>query len=142
MTVFSVSGGKAASMPVGFFLGGVASLVVTIVTSGILAWLVISQKISENQIGYGVMVLLILASFSGAEVSYRKIKRQRLVVSMVAGVIYFGILLSMTAFFFGGQYNAVGESALMVLCGCGLAFLLKKGEKASLKTGKKRKGYR
>lgn len=142
MTVFSASGGKATSMPVGFFLGGVASLAVTIVTSGILAWLVISQKLPENQIGYGVMVLLALASFSGAKVSYRKIKRQRLVVSMVAGAIYFGILLSMTALFFGGQYNAVGESALMVLCGCALAFLLKKGEKISMKSGKRRKGYR
>ena len=141
MAVFNTSGGKATSMPVGFFWGGVVSTVVTVLISAVMAWLVISQKIKESQIGYGIMVLLTLASFIGAKVSYGKIKRQRLVVSFGSGLVYFGILLCITALFFGGQYSGVGETGLMILCGSGLAFLSKGTSKSAVKRGKKRKGY-
>lgn len=141
MTAFGRTNGKATSIPVGLFWGGVSSTAITLLISAVIAWLVVSRKIRQDQIGYGVMVLLAMAAFFGAKVSYGKIKRQRLMVSVVSGVIYFGILLCITALFFGGQYSGVGETALMIFCGSGLAFLLKEPAKTGRERRKRRKGY-
>lgn len=110
-------------MPAGLAVGGLSTLMITILGSGILAKMVESEVIEESSIGYGVMIMLILAAYLGAMVSYQKIKRQRFVVCMGSGAIYFGILLSITALFFGGQYSAVGVTALIVFCGSFLAVL-------------------
>ena len=117
--------GRAMSMPAGLVMGGVTSLGVTLLCAGILAKILEAEVIPESSTGYGLIVLLIAASFAGAMVSSGKIKRQQLVVCAAAGAIYYGILLSITALFFGGQYSAVGETAMLVLCGSGLAFLLR-----------------
>lgn len=121
--------GKAMSIPAGLALGGLGSLAVTLIFSAVLAKLVDAEAVAEESIGYGVMAILLLASFAGAMVSFRRIKRQRLLVCMLSGVVYFGILLSITALFFGGQYEAVGVTGLLVLCGSATAALLGVREK-------------
>ena len=124
MTVTRKATGRAASMPVGLTIGGVGSLIVTILCAAILAKLMEGEKLPGNGMGYGVMVMLLLASFLGAMAAFGKIKRQRVLVCLASGGIYFGILLSITALFFGGQYSGVGVTALLILCGSGLAALL------------------
>ena len=128
--------GKAMSMPGGLALGGVVSLFVTLLAAAILAKLMELERIPENSIGYGIMILLVLASFSGAAFSAWQIKRRRLIVCVLSGVVYMASLLAATALFFGGQYSSVGVTALMVLCGVGLAALA--GTQRN-KAGKKRK---
>lgn len=118
--------GKASSVPAGFVWGGVVSLTATVVFSTILAWLIIGEKVQQSQLGYGIMAILPVAAFLGAKTAFAKIQRRRLLVCAGAGVVYFGMLLSATALFFGGQYSGVGETGLMIFCGCLLAFLLKK----------------
>lgn len=128
--------GRTMSMPGGLALGGLCSLVVTLACAAVLAWLVSAEKVPEQGIGYGVMVFLILASFLGSMVSWTRIRRQRLVVCLLSGVVYLGILLGITALFFGGQYSAVGVTALLILCGNGLAVLTGLGKGS---TGKRQK---
>ena len=113
--------GRAMSMPGGIAFGEAVSLTVTLLGAALLAKLVESEKMAEENIGYGVMVILVLASFAGAAVASRKIKHQHLLVCSSAGVVYMASLLAMTALFFGGQYSGVGVTALLVLCGTGLA---------------------
>ena len=128
--------GKAASMPAGLALGGAVSLGLTLVLSGVLAKLVETQMLAEENIGYGVMVVLLVCSMLGAMVSSGRIKRQRLLVCALSGVVYLLILLSITALFFGGQYEAVGVTALLVLGGSMVtAFLGINGKRG----GKRRK---
>ena len=43
---------------------------------------------------------------------------------LLTGVCYYLALLAMTALFFGGQYSALGVTALAVLAGSGGAALL------------------
>lgn len=136
------SGGKATSMPVGIIWGGLTCMILTLLQSAFVAWLVITQKIDQNQIGYGIMIVLVLSACFGAKVSFWKIKRQRLLVSAVSGLVYFGLLMSVTALFFGGQYSGVGETALMILCGAGLAFLLKRGPQKGHNKRKIKNAYR
>ena len=104
--------GRATSLPAGLAIGAVCSLAATLILTAIL------------KVGYGIMVLLIVSSFAGAMISFGRIKRQRMLVCIVSGVIYFAMLMSMTALFFGGQYSAVGTTALLVLAGSGAAALL------------------
>lgn len=117
------------SMPGGLAFGGLSSLAVTLIFAAILAKLIEAETLPETSIGYGVMVLLLLASFVGALVASGRIKRQRLLVCLASGLIYFLLLLSMTALFFGGQYSAVWQTALLVLCGSMLAAMMHLREK-------------
>ena len=116
--------GRATSMPAGLAIGALWSAAVTLALAAILAKLVENEVMPEESIGYGVMVILVLASFLGAMVTVNKVKHQRLMMCLASGAVYFGILLATTALFFGGQYTAVGETALMIVCGCGLVIVL------------------
>ena len=111
--------GRATSLPAGLAIGAVCSLAATLVLTAILAKLVEAETLPVEKVGYGIMVLLIVSSFAGAMISFGRIKRQRMLVCIVSGVIYFAILMSITALFFGGQYSAVGTTALLVLAGSG-----------------------
>lgn len=116
--------GRAVSMPAGLAAGAAAALGLTLALAALVAKLVETERLEEGGIGYGVMVILLLSSFTGAMVSAVRIKRQRLLVCLLSSVIYLGILLSMTALFFGGQYSGVGVTAILVLCGGALAILV------------------
>ena len=116
--------GRAMSLPAGLAVGAGCSLAMTLGLTAVLAKLVEAETIPVEKIGYGIMVLLVTSSFAGAMVSFGRIKRQRLLVCGVSGVIYFAVLMSVTALFFGGQYSAVGVTALLVLAGSAAAALL------------------
>ena len=113
--------GRASSMPQGLAVGVLWGLVIVLFGAAVLAKLIDANILQENAVGYGVMTILMLASYVEARVSYGKIKRKQLIVCMASGGLLFGILLGATALFFDGQYSAVGVTALLILCGSGLA---------------------
>lgn len=116
--------GRAMSMPAGLTVGAAVSLTITLLFAAVLSKLVDMEKLAWENIGYGIIVLLLAASFSGAMIAYARIKRQRLLVCGVSGVIYFGILLAITALFFGGQYEGIGVTAGLVFAGSACAGIL------------------
>ena len=128
--------GKAKSIPAGLLTGCVMSLAVTMILAGILAKLLENEYLAQEQIGYGIMVILLVSSYAGAAVSFGCVKRQRLVTCMLSGLVYFSVLLSITALFFGGQYDAVAVTALIVLCGSSAAALLHTEKKTGHKPKK------
>lgn len=117
--------GRAVPMPAGLLTGILSSLALTLAGAATIAKLMDMEIMKQQQTGYAVMVLLIAASWLGSWVSFRKIKRQKVRVCLMSGICFYGILLMMTALFFGGQYDGAGETALLVLCGSLLAILLK-----------------
>ncbi len=116
--------GKASSMPAGLAIGAAVSIGITIIAAWILAKLLDAQTLAWQNVGYGIMILILLSSMGGAVVSIGKIKRRKLMVCMLSGLIYFIQLLSITALFFGGKYDAVGVTALLIFGGCGTIALL------------------
>lgn len=116
--------GRAQPMPVGLGVGAVVATGVTLLSSALLANLVLSQKLSEGALGYGVMVVLLLSSALGSWIAAKLIKRRWMIMCFGAGGSYFAILLAMNALFFGGQYQGVGVTALMILGGSGAVGLL------------------
>lgn len=138
MTVNRKPTGTASSIPAGLAWGGVTALGVTLLGALVTAKLIDSGAMEWSQSGYGVMVILILASWLGALTAAGRVKRRRLMICMGTGAVYLLLLLAMTALFFGGRYSGVGETGLLILCGSLLGvFTQMKG-----KTGKKRKKTR
>lgn len=128
--------GRASSMPAGLLAGGICALTGTVVLSAILAKLVDMERITQDKIGYGIMVLLLVCAFLGANVACGRIKRQYLIVSAISAGIYFTVLICITALFFGGQYNGVGVTAMLVLCGSLLAAFARSGREEGRKRRK------
>ncbi len=116
--------GRALSIPSGIAMGTCLSMMVTFFSCAVLAWMVDNEKMQWEKIGYGIMVVILMASFWGSLLSFQKIKRQRLMVCLLSGAVYLAVLLSLTALFFGGQYQAVGVTSALILAGSGAAGLL------------------
>ena len=128
--------GRASSMPIGVLAGGACAFAGTMLTSAVLAKLVDMEIIPQDKIGYGIMVLLLLCAFLGANEACRRVKRQYLIVSAISAGIYYSMLLSVTALFFGGQYSGMGVTAVLVLCGSLLAVFLRSGNREGRKRRK------
>lgn len=109
--------GTAAAMPVGLAIGLGVSMGVTLLGSGILAWLINREMVAQSGIGYGSLGILLASSLLGAAVSYGKIKHRRMLVCALSGAVYFVSLLCVTALFFGGQYQGMGVTGLVILAG-------------------------
>lgn len=116
--------GTAATIPVGLLTGGIAALLSTMALTAVLAKLMEGEILPEENIGYGVMIMLLASAFLGSAIACKRVKRQYLLTAGLSGVVYILLLLSMTALFFGGQYSAVGVTILLVLCGSLLAAML------------------
>ena len=126
--------GRALSFPAGLARSAIVSISISTLTSAILGWLIEAEMIAWEQVGYGIMVILFLSSFVGALTAASRIKRQKALACMLAGMVYFIILLLFTALFFGAQYHAVGVTALMIIAGNGCAVLWELREKGSKRT--------
>ena len=116
--------GRADSIPVGLAVGAVSCILLTIVCVAVLTKLVDTGKIQWENIGYAIMVQTIIASFIGAKIAHTRIKRQRLLVCLLSGLIYYVFLIATVAIFFGGKYEGMAVTALLVLAGCVCASLL------------------
>lgn len=121
--------GTAVSIPKGLVISVCISIFITLAGAGLIAMMVNTEKLPESKIGYGIMIILPLASYIGSYSAWKKIKRRKILVCLTAGVIYWAALLSLTALFFGGQYKAIAETALLLLCGSFLAILTKQRDK-------------
>ena len=121
MTVNRKPTGTATSIPVGLAYGAVTATVVTLLLSAITAKLIDQELLGWEKAGYAVLLILLVASCLGAMVTAGKVKRQKLLMCLAAGGVYYGILLAATALFFGGQYSGVIETGLLVFCGSMLA---------------------
>ena len=130
--------GRAMTLPGGLAVGLGVSVFVTIAATLILTKLVIGERMQMQNIGYGILILLIAASFLGAMVAQGRVKHRRLLVCILSGVVYYCVLLGSTALFFGGQYSAVGVTGLLVLAGSGAAALLEAGKGSGRKTRRSR----
>lgn len=133
MKVKQKATGRAATIPGGLAAGACVNMIVTGSGAALLAYLLHTEKIQWEGIGYGIMFMLLAASFLGTLMANFKIKRRRFMVSALSAGVYLAILLSVTALFFGGQYEAVGVTALLITGGSMTAWLLGAREKKGIK---------
>lgn len=142
MVINRKSTGLAASMPVGLLAGGLVSLASTLLLTGGLAKLLDAEILREESMGYGVMGMLFISAFAGSVVSCKKIKHRHLMTAALSGIVYLVILLSITALFFGGQYSAVGVTAILIFCGSAAAAMVFSGVGRGRKTARRKRKNR
>lgn len=116
--------GRASSIPAGLGAGASVSMLITLAGTAVLAKMLDAETIQWESIGYGILIMIMLSAMLGSLIAMQKVKRQFALVCLMSGFVYLGILLSITALFFGGQYEAVGVTLLLIVAGSGCAFLL------------------
>ena len=119
--------GRAASVPAGMAMAAAASMILTAILSVLIAYFMNQGKISWEQAGYWIMAMLFISAFVGGKLAYSAVKRQRLFVSFMSGIIYWGLLLCIKALFWGGNYGPIWETAGIIGAGCLTSALLKGG---------------
>lgn len=130
--------GRAWSMSAGIAAGCTISFGLTLGGAWGLAYLLSEEILQWENAGYGVMIILFLASIAGAFTAKSKIKRLGFWISQITGGFYFIGLMAITALFFGGQYEAVGVTALLVWGGSTIAGLPIQERKTKLRHKKKK----
>ena len=127
--------GKAMPMIGGILSGSGIALVLTLAGALVITWMVDGEILDQTNIGYGIMLVLLASSAVGAWSAVALVKRQRLPVTMAAGGLYLLWLLGIATLCFGGNYQGIVPTALMVL-GSSLAVALigngKKGNRISV----------
>ena len=113
----------------GIFAGTLISSLLLLALSmcgGLLIW---KQIIPENVIGYVAAVIVIIPSVLGSWVTAAKAKKGKLFYAMMTALLYFGLMMLITAVFFGAQYEAVAEVAVLVAVGAVIGGVLSLKEK-------------
>ena len=142
MSVKKMKKKTASSIPAGIGIGLLVSVVITLAGSALTAYLVYSESVPEEGMGYGIILTLLLSTIIGAWISVGRIQRLRMQMCMLSGLCYYLTLLAMTALFFGGQYSGVGITALVVVGGCGTVAILGLGGGKGRRIGTKMKAHR
>lgn len=109
--------GSTRTLPAGIGIGMLISLAITMILTAIVAGLINGEYLAESSIDIGVTVIQLLSSVVGAWAAYSLVKSRRLLVCLATGCGYYLLLLACTALFFGGQYQGIGISALVILAG-------------------------
>ena len=117
-------GGKAIAMPVGIAFGIMVAVVITLLGAILLTSLIAGEKMELEALGYGIMAIQFLGGIIGAVTAMLAIKRQKMQVCLLTGLSYFLVLLASNALFFGGQYEGVLTTGLILLVGCGITAIL------------------
>lgn len=116
--------GRAASVPAGLGMSLMATIIITASATALIAIMLSRKTIEWANIGYWIMTVLLLASFLGGKVAINAIKTQKYLVSLMSGILYWMFLLCITALLFGGHYNSVLETGLLIVAGSTAAALL------------------
>lgn len=113
--------GRAVSMPLGVGYGLITAITTTISLVAALVWLILANKVKEDNVGYFTMIILFISSFNGATISIVKIKRRMMFVCGIVGVTYFLTLLLTTAVAFGGRFEGMWVSGIVAMLGSATA---------------------
>lgn len=124
--------GKAAAIPAGIGIGLCVGLITTLLGAVLLAFALAGETLTVDTMGYGVMVVLFVAAFISSMVATWCIKHRKMQVSLITAGAYLLMLLAMNALFFGGQYEGVGATVLVVaIAGAAAAFIGSSGGKTA-----------
>ena len=114
---------KDKGLPEALGFGLIAGAAVTLIGTGLLAYLVGNGTVEIKSITPFCVVIQLLASALTGVVSYGIMKRQRILVCGLSALCYFVLLIGMVSLVFDGQYQSVGAGALAVMGGGVLSIL-------------------
>lgn len=138
--------GRASGFGGGLAIATFSALVVTLLLAAVLAFFVSREVVAQEDMGYGIMGILFLSAFICGSVAYSKIRHRRALVYALSAITYFVSLTAATALFFGGQFEGIFPTAMLIIGGSGLGLFIsvrperrKKQEKSECKIVKMHK---
>lgn len=131
--------GLAKSFPVGIAIGWLGALLVMGIGTAVSTFLVLGGGVAWESIGYSIIAILLLSSFTGSVIACRQIKRRFLLVGAVEALAYYLTVLICAVLFFGGKGESALVTALLVAGGSFTAVLLCGGRTEGRKKRKRRK---
>lgn len=134
--------GTASSIPGGLAIGVMAAMLLTVLLGCLLAVLISREVVQEDAIGYGVMAILFLSAAVGGSAAYSRIRHRCMVVFALSGLSYLVTLTGLTALFFGGQYEGIFPTAMLIIGGSGVGFLRSASASRGGKSRKKTRHFR
>ena len=124
--------GRASWIGSAWLSGAGAGILWTLLGATLAAWLVDSERMPMESVGYLSMGVWLTGGWITARMAVKKIKENPAVHSMAATLVYFLCLLLVNALFYGGKFHAVGITAGLIALGWGLSFVkIKKGRGGS-----------
>lgn len=108
---------RSVSIPAALTMGAAAASIITLLGCAVTAKMIEAEKLAEDKMGYLIMVILILAAYTSGMITRQKSKNPKITIPLLSGAVYWGLLMSICALFFGGQYTALWETLLLVMCG-------------------------
>lgn len=124
MGIHQKSTGRASSLGGGIAAGVAAALAVTLLLGALLAFFISREVVRQENLGYGVMAILFLSAALGSRLAYGRVRHRRPLVFLLAAIGYLVSLTAITALFFGGQFEGIFPTAMLIIGGSGTAFLL------------------
>lgn len=138
MTTDRKMNGRASSIPGGLAIGTAVSMFATLIVTVISAHMISAELLTQDKIGYCSIAALILGTVLGAVTAANKVKHRLVFVCVLNGLVYYCVLLAITALFFGGQYQGMGVTLVVVTLGS-IAAALIAGREGKQKPSHKRK---
>ena len=130
---------RELTMPAAIGIGAGVGLLITLIGGVLLAFLLAGEKLAIEAMGYGVLIAQFVGALLGAMAASWCYRQRRMIVCLVTAGVYMLVLMAVNAIFFGGQYEGVGGSLLVVaIAGSAAAFVGNGGGKMS----KHRKKFR
>ena len=135
-------GGRAFAMPGGIALGILVAMVITLLGAILLTSMIAGERLELGGLGYGIMAIQFLAGVTGAVTAMLAVKRQKMQVCLLTGLGYYLVLLASNAMFFGGQYDGVLTTGLILLAACGITAILGSREAKAGNRRRRKPAYR
>ena len=125
--------GLAFNVPAGASVGVLAGLLITLVGCAFIAYLLNAGKIGEGSVGFASVILNGLSTIVGALTATVLVKQYRIQVCITTGISYYLLLLALTAMFFGGSYQGMIITGVVVFISSITVALLPRGQKKTKK---------
>ncbi len=123
MAVKRKMSGRGVSIPGGIAIGVVTSVAAMLIGALVMAYLVTGETVPIDGIGFGASCILVVATALGAWIATTLTKQKKLLVCGLTAIVFYLVLLSVTAIFFDGMFSGMGITALMTVIGAGAALL-------------------
>jgi putative membrane protein (TIGR04086 family) len=128
-----------AGIPAGIGIGSLVSIMITLIGAAVTAVLITGERIGEQQIVYGSAAALLLGAFIGGLLASSIAGEKRMIVSIGCGIVFFVLLLCVTALVFDGFFENIWTTALLIIGTSAAAGLVGLRRKPTSRTFKKRR---
>lgn len=117
-------------------MGTVLAFVISMVLSGIVAWLVIGGKVNINASKYFTRLIMVISVFVSGSVL---VNHEEKIANFGIGFVYLILMFSVNILLYSGIFYNVWLSLLMVALGAGLACLVSMRKSRSANGNRRRK---